>query len=169
MKNPLDFNKQPPSYDCPCHFHHASLALSCLAGAPPPPRVSLATFKPAPQRTILCIMTHARNIHHDANVTAQPIQSWPTQWIGGLMGCIKNTSFSMQSWLGCAALLTRTRGAAIPLITSAVIFEKIPTDRNTAAEKMTSSAHNCRPYPFLSVQIHTIIASDRGYKRHKMT
>lgn len=59
----------------------------------------------------------------------------------------------------------KNEGAAIPLITSAVIFEKIPTDRNTAAEKMTSSAHYCSPSPFLSVLIHTLIAINRRYTR----
>ncbi|KAL7386337.1 hypothetical protein ABVT39_006996 [Epinephelus coioides] len=48
-------------------------------------------------------------------------------------------------------MLTGKKRAAIPLLTSAVIFEKVPTNRNTAAEKMTSSARYCSPSPFLSV------------------
>lgn len=56
-------------------------------------------------------------------------------------------------------MLTTKKENAIPLLTSAVIFEKVPTDRSTAAEKMTSSAHSCSLSPslsLLSVQIHTL-------------
>lgn len=38
-------------------------------------------------------MTHAHSVYRDANVTAQPIQSWPTQRIGGRKGLIKRFQF----------------------------------------------------------------------------
>lgn len=55
------------------------------------------------------------------------------------------------------------------LVTSAVIFEKVPTDRNTAAEKMTSSAHYCSLSPNLSFQIHTLISINRCCTRLLLT
>lgn len=73
---------QSSSYNC--HFHHARVPLSRLVGAPPPSRFSLAILETALQH-ILCANTHARNNHHDANATAQPIpkRDYVTNWRHG--------------------------------------------------------------------------------------
>lgn len=120
------------------------------------------------------------NIQHDASRRMRGThtvmqmslrnQVWAGRYneLAGRKGNLRD-QFPKESGAKLCSHAHKKEGAAIPLITSAVIFEKIPTDRNTAAEKMTSSAHYCSPSPFSSVQIHTLIAIDRCLTRHQLT
>lgn len=99
-----------------------------------------------------CNSTHAHTARHDANITAPPTQpelahcenisATKTQTRPSVVRCTRQTRANS------AATLTRDGSTPPPLF----IFGKVPTDRNTAAEKMTSRARDCSLTQTLSFQ-----------------
>lgn len=88
----------------------------------------------------------------------------------GEVGGLKDLINTIWLFLRSGKLYSHAHGKeAASLVTSAVIFEKVPTDRSTAAEKMTSSAHYWSLAASLSVRVHTLIATSKCSTRRYLT